>query len=168
MEDWRKIYLFQEDSFYRAYEVSAWLFHQYISQFKITHRHVKGIDQTIVFVGFPVSSLEKRKPENAVVENIAEKHLVIDLKISGETQAVERLNNDFAVWKSLQPVTESKDIADNGKSEAAGKKCEPKKLGVSLFGVAQQVIAYPIETHSPIECMLFLSCSFSVSVSGGC
>ena len=62
-DDWTCIHLFQEGSFYRAYEVSAWLCTMHINQFKVTHRHVKGIDQTIVFVGFPVSSLEKRTPE---------------------------------------------------------------------------------------------------------
>ncbi|MCD8235575.1 MAG: hypothetical protein LUD00_02740 [Prevotellaceae bacterium] len=30
-KDWQVINLFQEDSFYRAYEVSAWLCHTYIS-----------------------------------------------------------------------------------------------------------------------------------------
>lgn len=61
-KDWQVINLFQEGSFYRAYEVSAWLCHTYICQFKVTHRHVNGIGQTIAFVGFPVSSLEKRTP----------------------------------------------------------------------------------------------------------
>ena len=64
-EDWRRIHLFQEGSFYRAYEVSAWLCHTYVSQFKVTHRHVKGVEQSICFIGFPLLSLEKRTPEGA-------------------------------------------------------------------------------------------------------
>jgi DNA mismatch repair ATPase MutS len=75
--EWRKIHLFQEGSFYRAYEVSAWLCHKHVSQFRVTHRHVKGIEQTIAFVGFPLMSLEKRTPEGAQVVSIAEKHVAI-------------------------------------------------------------------------------------------
>lgn len=97
VEDWRKIHLFQEGNFYRAYEVSAWLCHLHISQFKVTHRHVKGIDQTIAFVGFPLSSLDKRKPEGAVVETVADKHIVVSLPQSAETKAVEELREDFSV-----------------------------------------------------------------------
>lgn len=65
-EDWLMIHLFQEGSFYRAYEVSAWLCHLHVGEFKVTHRHVRGIGQAIAFVGFPVSSLEKRKPDTAM------------------------------------------------------------------------------------------------------
>jgi len=42
--EWWKIHLFQEGSFYRAYEVSARLCHKHISQFRVTHRHVKGMN----------------------------------------------------------------------------------------------------------------------------
>lgn len=78
-KDWQVINLFQEGSFYRAYEVSAWLCHTYISQFKVTHRHVNGIGQAIAFVGFPVSSLEKRTPQGAVVASVSEKHVILTL-----------------------------------------------------------------------------------------
>jgi hypothetical protein len=40
---WWKIHLFQEGSFYRAYEESAWLCYKHISQFRVTHRYVKGM-----------------------------------------------------------------------------------------------------------------------------
>ena len=42
-EEWWKIHLFQEGSFYRAYEVSAWLCHTYVSQFKVTHTLFKAM-----------------------------------------------------------------------------------------------------------------------------
>ena len=37
-----EIHLFQEGSFLRAYEWSAWLCCQFISQFKVTHRKLKN------------------------------------------------------------------------------------------------------------------------------
>lgn len=46
-EDWRRIHLFQEGSFYRAYEVSAWLCHKHISQFRVTHRHL-GLQENLL------------------------------------------------------------------------------------------------------------------------
>ena len=66
LEDWRKLHLFQEGSFYRAYEVSAWLCHKYIHPFKVTHRHVKGVDQSIAFSPhcltlFPIRYVTEKK-----------------------------------------------------------------------------------------------------------
>ena len=39
----RVIHLFQEGSFYRAYEWSAWLMYRYFHEFKVTHRRMKGL-----------------------------------------------------------------------------------------------------------------------------
>lgn len=65
------IHLFQEGSFYRAYDWSAWLCHRFINQFKVTHRHFKNIEQAVLFVGFPVTSLSKYVAEGAVVYDVA-------------------------------------------------------------------------------------------------
>lgn len=153
LEDWRKLHLFQEGSFYRAYEVSAWLCHKYIHPFKVTHRHVKGVDQSIAFVGFPVTSLEKRKPEGATIENIAEKHIAVNLSME-EGITTDVCQNDFAIWKSLQPLDTSK---DNEEKKEGGKVIKGHDGSLTLFGVAQMLLAYPIESHSPIDCMLFLA-----------
>lgn len=157
--DWWNIHLFQEGTFYRAYEVSAWLCHLHISQFKVTHRHMRGIDQSVAFVGFPVSSLEKRKPEGAVLEMVEDKHVVVRLAPPAELPQVEDMDGDFAVWKSQQPLTESKDDgvpAKEARREAPNAR-PSQKGGPSLFGVAQQLMAYPVESHSLIECMLFMA-----------
>lgn len=61
------IHLFQEGTFYRAYEWSAWLCHRYVKEFKPTHRLLKDSDDSIVFVGFPLTSLERYTPEGASV-----------------------------------------------------------------------------------------------------
>lgn len=153
--DWLNIHLFQEGSFYRAYEVSAWLCHTHISQFKVTHRHVKGIDQPIAFVGFPVTSFEKRLPEGAAVASVADKHIVLTLPAPETAMSVDDARNDFAVWKSRQHITESK---DNGDLEQTGRTAASTNGGKrTLFSIAQEILSYPIENHSPIECMLFLS-----------
>lgn len=59
LDDRMVLHFYQEGSFYRAYEWSAWLCHRYINQFKVTHHHSKSIEHSVLFVGFPVASLEK-------------------------------------------------------------------------------------------------------------
>ncbi|MBQ7689702.1 MAG: hypothetical protein IJT30_00680 [Muribaculaceae bacterium] len=38
----RVVHLFQEGSFYRAYEWSAWLMCRFLHEFKVTHRRMVG------------------------------------------------------------------------------------------------------------------------------
>lgn len=155
-KDWQVINLFQEGSFYRAYEVSAWLCHTHIYQFKVTHRHVSGIGQPIAFVGFPVSSLEKRTPQGAVVATVADKHISLTIPPSETEMTMDELKNEYAVWKSRQPISESKNKGNDVeiRRHAADGKVEDR---LTLFSIAQGILSYSIENHSPIECMLFLS-----------
>ena len=55
-EQIKSIMLYQEGSFYRAYEWSAWLCVRYISKFKVTHRRIKSSDQSMAFISFPLTS----------------------------------------------------------------------------------------------------------------
>lgn len=66
MNNFLTIHLYKEGTFYRAYEWSAWLCVNYVKHdMKVTHKKTKtSLDFT--FVGFPVTSLEKYVPENAV------------------------------------------------------------------------------------------------------
>ncbi|MCQ2288334.1 MAG: hypothetical protein MJZ74_04485 [Muribaculaceae bacterium] len=68
VDDQTTIHLFQEGSFYRAYEMSAWLFTKFVSDFKVTRRMLKDKESSFVFIGFPVTSLEQRLPAGADVE----------------------------------------------------------------------------------------------------
>lgn len=62
IEQCRVINLFQEGTFYRAYEWSAWLCVRYVQEFKTTKRLFKNEDTSLVFVGFPITSLQKFIP----------------------------------------------------------------------------------------------------------
>ncbi len=65
--------------------------------------------------------------------------------------------NEFNVWKSRQPITASK---DNSEGEEKRIKNTPDSKDVShktLFTVAQDILSFPVESKSPIDCMLFLS-----------
>ncbi len=78
-EQCRTVYLFQEGTFYRAYEWSAWLCVRYIQQFKTTKRMFKNEDASIVFVGFPVTSLEKYTVSGAEVTVAEDKSVCLVL-----------------------------------------------------------------------------------------
>lgn len=55
------IRLVEANGFYRAYNRSAYAFHQVIAQHKVTKKFVKNINQEIVYVGFPVDKLSENK-----------------------------------------------------------------------------------------------------------
>ena len=148
--DYRTIYLIPEGTFYRAYEWSAWLCHRYVSQFKPTHRLLKNTEDSVVFVGFPMTSLERHIPNGATVTELEDKTIALVLveNIFGET-TTEQLQTDFANWKKSVPLVKSKN-----NSELRIKNFELEKGGLDIL---KRILAYPIEQHSPMEAMAFLS-----------
>ena len=148
--DYRTIYLILEGTFYRAYEWSAWLCHRYVSQFKPTHRLLKNTEDSVVFVGFPMTSLERHIPDGATVTELEDKTIAVVLveNIFGET-TTEQLQTDFANWKKSVPLVKSKN-----NSELRIKNFELEKGGLDIL---KRILAYPIEQHSPMEAMAFLS-----------
>ena len=54
-----RVYLYPEGMFYKAYEKSAFLLCANVHQFKVSSNQLKSIDEPLVSVGFPFSSLEK-------------------------------------------------------------------------------------------------------------
>ena len=149
--DYRTIYLIPEGTFYRAYEWSAWLCHRYVSQFKPTHRLLKNTEDSVVFVGFPMTSLERHIPEGATIAEQEDKTIALILTetVFGET-TTEQLQTDFANWKKSIPLVKSKE---------QGTKNQDKnvQVDVSVEGIMKRILAYSIEQHSPMEAMAFLS-----------
>lgn len=154
LEQCRQINLFQEGTFYRAYEWSAWLCVRYVQEFKTTKRKFKNDDTTMVFVGFPVTSMSKYTPDGAEMNVGEDKSVQIELPegvFNGITD-VQQLHNDFENWKNSVPLVESskKDIEmDN----VLGNIQHP----VRLTDIMHKILAYPIEQKSPMECMSFLA-----------
>ena len=148
------IHLFYEGNFYRAYEWSAWLCHRYMKEFKPTHRILKNIEDSVVFVGFPVTSLEKYVPSGATLATNDDKSVdvVLPVEMLPVNSDAEVLSFDFVNWKSSVPLT-----------EASKRRVEEEKNGVQqhspmrLTDVMHWILAYPIEQRSPMECMAFLA-----------
>ena len=125
--------------------------HRYVSQFKPTHRLLKNTEDSVVFVGFPMTSLERHIPEGATIAEQEDKTIALILAetVFGET-TTEQLQTDFANWKKSIPLVKSKE---------QGTKNQDKKVqvDVSVEGIMKRILAYPIEQHSPMEAMAFLS-----------
>ena len=117
------LHLHREGSFYRAYEWSAFLACRYLHEFKANKRVFKGLEQSVAFIGFPETSINKWIPEGAEQTAIEDKHLAIrlpEMLFAGDTAEV--LDAAFAEWKEGIPLSEnqakgdkkSKSQADNG------------------------------------------------------
>ena len=146
------IHLFREGTFYRAYEWSAWLCVRYFTELKVTHRMLKG-GEDIVFVGFPLTSLDRYTPQGAVVLPSGDKsvEMALPAEVFAPDADMEALGSGFADWKQCQPLTDaSKKKVEEGRVEAA-RNAHPRLTDIML-----RIMAYPIERHSPMECMGFL------------
>ena len=151
------IFLFPEGTFYRAYEWSAWLCCRYMSQFKATRREQKNElteDATMVFIGFPITSLAKYMPDEAQVATNDDKSVVITLSpnIFPETDANESAVEDFRNWKNSVPMAQPKKgtLRDDLKG---GVNLQPHRLSEVML----RVLAFPVEQKTPMECMAFIT-----------
>ncbi len=157
-EDGNVIHLFQEGSFYRAYEWSAWLCVMYVNALmKVTHKPMKNSEETFCYVGFPVSSIEKYTPEGTTVEEKGEKTIDIRLVPPLMTSSSELSDLDFAEWKNTQPIATAK-TKETRLEESMHFAGERKGNSArTLTGILHEILTYPVESKSPIECMLFLA-----------
>lgn len=151
--------LFVEGSFFRAYEWSAWLCYNHMSHFKILHRHFKGIDKSVIFLGFPRTSFKKWAKEGMELKQIDEKRYCVEIPVSSfNGSGYEEMKTQFDDWKNGIPLTvepEKKEMpvkADPVSSSGSGNMQR-----VSIMGVMQQIITYPIEEKSPVDCANFLT-----------
>lgn len=159
MVDYRTIFLIPEGTFYRAYEWSAWLCHRYVSQFKATHRLLKNTEDSVVFVGFPITSLERHIPEGATVTEQEDKTMAVILPetLFGEETTTEQLQTDFANWKASVPLVKSKEQGTKNQEQGSKNQDKNGMTDVSVEGIMKRILAYSIEQHSPMEAMAFLS-----------
>ncbi|MBQ7941986.1 MAG: hypothetical protein IJ328_06235 [Muribaculaceae bacterium] len=132
-----KIYLYKEGIFYKAYERSAYLWITNICNYEIKKRYVKTVDRMIVYIGFPISALENRLLNRVYREE-------------SEYTIVEP---DTASVIDAEAYNEWHKALENEKEKCGFPECnEP-----NAEAIVDEIMKYPIETSSPIECMMFLS-----------
>ena len=147
----RVIHLFQEGSFYRAYEWSAWLMCKFYHDFKVTHRHMKGVEQSVTLIGFPVTSLAKWVTQDIERHDVSDKHITFTLPedVFVDLGDEKTMAEAFAEWKSSQPIVEKP------AKQASSATQQPPFLSLSM--IAQRIMSFPLEAKSPLECYQFLS-----------
>ena len=152
------LHLHQEGSFFRAYEWSAFLAFRYLHEFKVTKRVFKGIEQPVAFIGFPETSINKWMPEGVEQITVDEKHLVFrlpDLIFAGDTSEV--LDAAFVEWKDSIPLSETPVKGEKKQKIQSYNGFNNVEGSVTLTSVMQRILAYPIESKSPLESMVFLA-----------
>lgn len=164
---WNIIHLFKEGGFYRAYEWSAWLvvavtYNDEVRKqtddrkpLNVTHKQVKNGDDTFVFVGFPLKSVDKFIPDKMSFTPVSDTQ--IDVLISlpmpadGADMTFDILNDAFVAWKASYPVQlpKERDRHDAVNPVYAGR--------LSLTAIMAEILAWPLELKSPLENTAFIS-----------
>lgn len=155
IEDFLKIKLHKEGNFWRAYEWSAYLCEffpnglQENEKLKPTYKDVKGTDNGLIFVGLPTSSFKKYLPtiENKDFFNDKDGVKIIDASKEFEKIAFDDIGNVLNEWKKKYKIALSK----SEKSSSNNFKCN------NITDIIQSLKTFPIESKTPIECLLFLS-----------
>ena len=149
------IYLFPEGTFYRAYEWSAWLCCRFINPFKATRRELKGdVDDTVVFIGFPITSLNKFIPEDAQVLVNEDKSVAITLfldVLNGKEDGVN-LRDAFCQWKAAVPLMSSRRSTVKEDLKNVSDQ-HPRRMSEIML----RILSFPIEQKTPMECMNFIA-----------
>ena len=153
LEQCAVIHLFREGTFYRAYEWSAWLCVRYFAELKVTHRLLKS-GEDIIFVGFPLTSIDRYTPEGSAVLPSGDKSIEMTLPTEAFAPEVdmESLRKDFENRKQCQPMTEASKKKVEEEKARTERNAHPRLTDIML-----RILAYPIEQHSPMECMVFLA-----------
>lgn len=163
-ETWNVIHLFKEGGFYRAYEWSAWLIvtiaysdeirkeSQDRKPLNVTHKHLRGSDDTFLFVGFPLKSADKFIPNRLSFDNVSDSQIDMTITLPDGIAEVgyDKLAETFELWKQDQPIQEPKTKPE----ERADEHHRPSH---TLTGIMSQILAYPLEQRTPMENTNFIS-----------
>ena len=135
------IRLVEANGFYRAYNHSAYLFHQAIAKHKVTRKFIKNINQEIVYVGFPTDKLLERIGERS--------HKKTELGYDVEL-AENELPDDSAYeeWRQTIP-TEPASHGDGNSLPARGDEL--------YRAICERIQTFPIESKSLIDSVAFLA-----------
>lgn len=152
----RKILLFREGSFLRAYEWSAWLCCKFAGELKVTKRQIKGIDEPVAYIGFPPTSIEKFTPQGASIEPQSDGNMVLTLSEESLAEAdLQTLTAEYEQWKNELPLIE------NGKKNRAfaedSKFDLPFAQPTSVSFLLHRILSYPVELRSPVDNLQFIS-----------
>lgn len=151
-QEFLTVHLYQDGSFYRAYDWSAWLCVNYIkSDMKVTHRKAKTKDIDFAFVGFPITSVEKYTPADAVAVRLSDKAVDIQLGVEliDASVSFDTLSDAVEKWKEGIPLTKPLDRKSDKELYT--------DVSPEVSEIMKEILAYPIESKSLIENTIFIS-----------
>ncbi len=137
-ENINTIRLYKEGIFYKAYEKSAYAFIMQIHPYSVKAKYFKMIGEAVVSIGFPASALNKFTDKIEVNEE-GNKFIVIKCN--------EVDNEMFEQWK----------LSISNKELAVNNEELPPIVPPNAVKVIEMIKAYPLESKSPMESMMFLS-----------
>lgn len=152
-----EIVLIKENGWWRAYEESAYICRNFSKdipedeKLKPTHRYFNDIEEDVIFVGFPIKSMNKYLP--AIDDKISYND---DMNIGiVDISSYEHDISDFENWKksvSLKSKSSSTPNAIQQKKES----CNQDRY-IKITMLAQEILAYPLENKTMIENIMFIS-----------
>lgn len=156
-EDLGKIHLYLENDWWRAYEWSAYLCHHFPNtlkeneKLKVTHKDVNYIENGLVLVGLKLEHFNKYLPQTKI-EQVEDKHIVVEVSKVFPLDNITDYRKSLDEWKKTIPVKH-----EENKTK---KDIKPSPLinnpHVSFMTIMQDILAYPIESKTPIDNVLFI------------
>lgn len=164
ISDWKKIYLYREGTFLRAFNASAWLLATYVyndefrkqvggkQPLQVQHLMSKT-NGDYIFAGFPVASIDKyvtmcdKRDENSDVVVLTMCDIIAPL-----FQTVEEYEEAYAKYlASLPPAKEKKDKPKQQQSFNSEDDGANVMASGGLFEILRSIVAYPLEEKTPLE-----------------
>ena len=136
-----KVRLVQSGEFVRAYNRSAWRFYCCISKYKVIRKYSKARGEDVYFLGFSASKLLELADGRACEKT--DFGWDVALK-DGEAPAEE----GYETWTREVPV-EMASRAESAALPLSGRELEG--------AVCRKIRAFPLETKTPVEAVVFLS-----------
>lgn len=164
ISDWKKIYLYREGTFLRAFNASAWLLATYVyndefrkqvggkQPLQVQHLMSKT-NGDYIFAGFPVASMDKyvtmcdKRDENSDVVVLTMYDIIAPL-----FQTAEEYEEAYAKYlASLPPAKEKKDKPKQQQSFDSEDDGANVMASGGLFEILRSIVAYPLEEKTPLE-----------------
>ncbi len=137
------VFLHMEGMFWKAYEQSAMRFVKEIKAYKLLKKHIKAIKKDVVSLGFPSGSLEDILSGR---EYTRENDKLVSFKVENVYTPEE-----FEEWKSQISLIEETSASESCQSQTISGLTTVER------GVISQLMAFSVETASPIQCMMLVS-----------
>lgn len=130
------IQFYSEGIFYKAYEQSAWLACLLLNRFTVKKKFIKKAGQDVISIGFPKTSLSKWAAGRRT--DVSDDKAVIYIN---ESEYESMQDKDFNKWK-----------------DTISNECGPTTPNTaSSDHIIEKIRSFPVESKTPIECMMFLS-----------